>query len=181
MLNKNNIQIFQTIETERLLLRQLKESDSNVILFLRSDKTVNQFIERPPNRQTNDTVDAINHIIKLNKEIESNKSFSWGITLKSDPEVIGTICLWNFSNDSKTAEIGYDLSPQFQKKGIMTEALKHVLHFGFKELNLNKIEAFTHLKNENSKALLINNGFCHIESRKDNSNLSNIIFEIKKN
>ncbi len=176
----NNINTFPEINTENLILRKIEESDSDVILFLRSDKTINKFIHRPENRKTKNISDAIKHIKKLNIETENNKSFSWGITLKSDPKIIGTICLWNFSDNYKIAEVGYDLNPNFQGKGIMSEALNGVVNFGFNELNLDKIEAFTHIQNKNSKKLLEKNRFNFVTDRKDNDNLSNIIFEIIK-
>ena len=171
---------FPEINTERLILRKIEESDSEVILFLRSDKTINKFIDRPENRKTKNISDAINHIKKLNTETENNKSISWGIMLKSDPKIIGTICLWNFSENNKIAEVGYDLNPIFQRKGIMSEALNKVINFGFNELGLDNIEANTHIQNENSKKLLEKNGFIFVKDRKDNDNLSNVVFEIKK-
>ena len=175
-----NIQTFPIIKTERLTLREIKESDSDVILYLRSDKLINKFINRPENRRTKNISDAVNHIKKLNAETKNNKSFAWGITLNDNPEIIGTICLWNFSKDYKTAEVGYDLNPKFQKKGIMSESLKSVVNFGFIELCVDRIEAFTHIQNENSKKLLVKNGFSIIEDRKDNDDLSNVVFEIRK-
>ena len=61
----------------------------------------------------------------------------------------------------------------------MNESLKMIIDFGFKELKLDKIEAFTHYKNESSKRLLEKNGFQFIENRKDLDNKSNIIFELE--
>jgi ribosomal-protein-alanine N-acetyltransferase len=94
--------------------------------------------------------------------------------------MIGSICLWNFSKDKKIAEIGYDLSPQYQGKAIMDESLKGVLRFGFDELNLDSIEAYTNRLNESSKNLLVKNGFKRVWEKKDEDNLDNIIYEIKK-
>ena len=175
-----NIQTFPVIKTERLTLRKIEESDSDVILFLRSDKSINKFINRPENRRTKNISDAIKHIKELNADTKNNKSIAWGITLNENPKIIGTICLWNFSKDYKTAEVGYDLNPNFQKKGIMSESLKSVVNFGFIELYIERIEAFTHIQNEKSKNLLVKNGFNIIEDRKDNDDLSNIVFEIRK-
>jgi len=112
---------FKELKTERLVLRKIDKSDAEVILFLRSDKAINKFIERPENRKTKTLSDAIKHIEKLNMLAENNQSVSWGITLSPNPEIIGTICLWNFSENYKTAEVGYDLNPQFQGKGIMSQ------------------------------------------------------------
>ncbi len=176
-----NIQTFPEIKTKRLILRKIEEADSAAILFLRSDKTVNKFIERSEHQKTKNIADALKHIKKLNAETKKNKSIAWGISLNNITKIIGTICLWNFSKDYKTAEVGYDLNPVFQKKGIMSEALNSIVNFGFTKLNIDKIEAFTHIQNENSKKLLVKNGFNFIKDRKDYDNLSNIIFEIVRN
>lgn len=170
---------FPEIKTERLFLRKIEELDCDVILFLRSDETVTKFIERPENRKTNNKTDAIKFIKEINEAFEKNKSISWGITLKNNPKIIGTICLWNFSQNNKTAEVGYDLHPEFQGLGIMSEALNSIIDFGFNNLKLDTIEAFTHKQNENSKKLLEKKEFIFIEYRKDLENASNIIFELK--
>ncbi|WP_246124551.1 GNAT family N-acetyltransferase [Bizionia gelidisalsuginis] len=179
IVEKMKFKPYPEIKSERLFLRQIKESDAKAILFLRSDKTVNTFIERPENRKTKNISDALEFIKEVDNNIESNQSIAWGITFISDPKLIGTICLWNFSQDNTTAEVGYDLNPKFQNKGIMSEALKKIIEYGFKDLNLDKIEAFTHIENENSKKLLVKNGFHFNENRKDLNNKSNIIFEIE--
>ena len=171
---------FPEFKTERLLLRQVQDSDCGAILFLRSDPTVNKFIERPEFRQTKNEADALNFIREIEEEQENDESVSWGITLHGNPEIIGTICLWNFSTDQKTAEVGYNLMPPFYRKGIMSEAIKLVIDYGFKQLNLEKIEAYTHFKNENSTKLLEKTGFHLIPDRKDEDDANNLIFEIKR-
>ena len=130
---------FPKIKTQKLILRKIEELDSEVILFLRSDETVTKFIERPENRKTKNKVDAIRFIKEINEEFENHKSISWGITLINNPKIIGTICLWNFSENNKTAEVSYDLNPKFQRMGIISEALNKITDFGFNELKLDKI------------------------------------------
>lgn len=173
-------QPFPVLTTERLILRELKESDHELVLFLRSDKTVNAFIERPVDRQTKTTEDAIRFIKELHGYAKSNTSIAWGITLKESHNIVGSICLWNFSEDRKTAEVGYDLHTNYQGLGIMTNALKLVLDYGFKILNLDKIEAFTHKDNTSSIKLLERNGFLFMAHRTDEDNFNNAIFEIEK-
>ena len=170
---------FPEIKTERLLLRKIEELDCDTILFLRSNKTVNKFIERPETKKIKNKTDAIKYINEINEAIEKNKSISWGITYKTNRKIIGTICLWNFSKKNKTAEVGYDLNPEFQGLGIMSEALNSIIDFGFNNLKLDTVEAFTHWENENSRKLLEKKGFVLIEHRKGFENDSNIIFELK--
>ena len=169
---------FPEITTERLLLRRITKSDADVILFLRSDKTINQFIKRPESAKTKNKADALKFIQKIDDGIENTNLISWGITEKGNSKIIGTICLWNFIKDKKKAEVGYDLNPLFQRKGIMSEALKSIVSFGFKTLALHKIDAFTQKQNESSKRLLEKNGFILMEKRKDEDNSDNLIFEI---
>ncbi|MCJ8288807.1 MAG: GNAT family N-acetyltransferase [Crocinitomicaceae bacterium] len=173
-----NFTPFPELTTERLLLRKIEASDYKEILLLRTDETVTKFIERPVNKQIKDEPGARKLIKELNGYIERNESITWGIVLKNNPQVIGTICLWNFSQNHKTAEVGYELNPKFHGKGIMSEAIKTIVDFGFNQLKLDKIEAFTHNKNENSNKLLEKNGFNLNENRTDLDNTSNNIFEI---
>ena len=169
---------FPQIQSERLILREITTSDSEVILYLRSDKTVNKYIERSEESKTKNIADALKFIERIQVSAKESTAIVWGITAKENSEIIGSICLWNFSEDKKTAEVGYDLSPSSQGKGIMREALNAVIKFGFQDLNLNKIEAFTHGENEASKKLLTHQEFQCIENRKDEDNASNIIFEL---
>ncbi|WP_178989381.1 GNAT family N-acetyltransferase [Winogradskyella schleiferi] len=174
-----NFTPFPELVSNRLFLRNIFPSDHAELLYLRSDKTLNKYIERPEHRQTKTTADAIKFIKELNENIQNNTSIAWGITLKNKPQIIGTICLWNFSKNKAFAEVGFDLHSEFQGKGIMTEALKLILDFGFNTLKLHKIEAFTHRENKSSKKLLLKNGFDLITDRKDMDNVCNVIFEIK--
>lgn len=173
-MHKNN---FLEITTERLFLRRLKQSDWEMISYLRSDKGVNKFVKRP---NADSKEKALEFISKTNKGIDDQNLYYWTITEKNSPEMIGSICLWNLSKDRKTAEVGYDLSPKFQGKGIMNESLRSILEFGFKNLNLDFIEAYTQKNNESSKKLLERNGFILIPDKKDEDNHENIIYEIKK-
>ena len=166
------------LTTKRLLLRKLEQSDASMILFLRSDERVNQYVKRP---RSNTLEEATAFIQKIHGGIQEKVWLFWGIALKDNPELIGTICLWNFSKDQTMAEVGYDLHPEFQRMGIMNEALQCVLNFGFEILKLTTIEAYTHQKNEASKKLLMNNNFSHIEDKKDPENEDNIIFNVHRN
>ena len=164
---------FPELKTERLMLRQLTEADSHDIFFLRTDEGVNLYIERPRPENIND---AIDFILKTNNGIKQNEMIDWAITLKDAQKLIGTICLWNFSEDKTRAEVGFELKPDYQGKGIMNEALENVLEFGFKTVALASIDAYTHYDNLNSIKLLKKNGFEKNSELKDSENSNNIIF-----
>lgn len=166
------------LETERLVLKPIDESYVDDILKIRSNKITNQFVKRIPPK-TN--YDALDFILTIKKRVENKETFYWGISLKNQTNLIGTICLYRFSEDRKEVEVGYELLPDYHRKGIMSEALKAVLNFGFNELYLDEILAFTNKFNENSKSLLLKHQFILEEGRKDEGFPENIIFSLKKN
>ena len=129
-----NFSPFPNLKTDRLILRRLTIEDENEIFFLRSDENINRYVDRP---KPNSLEDARNHIDKLNNGIDNNEFIFWGITLLNNPAIIGTICLWNISKEKYTAEVGFDLMPHFQGKGIMKEAFSEVIRHGFQKKILN--------------------------------------------
>jgi len=141
----------QILSTPRLLLRQPALDDENEIYTLRNDEKVNEYLARP---KTTTREEVINFIKKIIKGIENKDSFYWVITSKNDGKLVGTICYWNISKDRSTAEIGYELIPGFQGKGIMQEVFPAVLQYGFEILGFTTIEAYTHPNNDRSSKLL---------------------------
>lgn len=168
---------YKELLTKRLQLRTLQAKDAEDIRFLRSDQIVNQFVKR---QETKTIDDALKFIKRIQKSVSNQEICYWSICLKNNPRLIGTICLWNFSEDLKKAEIGYDLHPKFHRTGIMSEALKAVLGFGFNELNLNSIEAYTQNDNLASVYLLKKKNFSLIKDRVDDDNPKNAIFVLEK-
>lgn len=91
--------------------------------------------------------------------------------------MVGSICLWNFSEDKKTAEMGYDLMPSYQRKEIMDESVKLILHQAKDILKLELVSAYTHFENTPSRKLLERNGFIHSPNATD-SNPNNLIYAV---
>lgn len=174
-MNKIN-SVFPILETKRLQLRKITNNDAQNIFFLRSNTIVNKYILRPKQKSLHDAVTFIN---ERNNDIENGEIFYWAITLKEEKKLIGSICLWNFSEDNTVAEIGYDLHPDCFHKGIMTEAIREVINFGFNNLQLKNIEAFTHKENSNSINLLKKCGFIYQPKRIDKGFPKNNIFSLK--
>lgn len=146
-----NFTLFPALRTERLILRQLLSSDDKEIFALRSDSNVNKYLDRKPAKSIDD---AKIFIRTISENILMKDSIYWAITLIGTDKLIGTICLFDFSDDNLKAEIGYELKPDFQGKGIMQEAMSKVLNFGIEYVGLNSIEAYTHSENQSSIRLL---------------------------
>lgn len=150
---------FPLLTTDRAVLRRLVINDGTEIFKLRTDDRVNRFLDRP---LTVSYEDALLFIQERNKDINNNECLYWGIVLQNNlHKIIGTICLWNFSEDRDKAEIGYELSPDFQGMGIMQEVIKSVIDFGFEKLQLKIITADVHSQNTRSLQLLKK---CHFKA-----------------
>ena len=151
-----NFTPFPQLNTERLVLRQLTIADAVAITDLRNNEIVNQYLGRP---KTTTADEALLFIDKITQGINNNESMYWVIALKENNHLIGTICLWNIVPKEDTAEIGYELHPNFHGKGIMQEAMQAVIDFGFNTMQLKIITAFTAAANIASIKSLEKNNF----------------------
>lgn len=148
---------FPLLTTQRLLLRQINEADAEQVFKLKCDKTTLEFLDKAPMESL---AEAILQINKINQDASSNTGITWGIVLKEKPEtLIGSIGFWRIMKEHYRAEIGYMLLPEYFRKGYMNEAIKTVIDYGFKEMNLHSIEANINPENAASEALLKSNGF----------------------
>ncbi len=166
---------FPEIKTSQLTLRQLVPEDRKAIFFLRNDEQVNRFIRRM--KMTSET-EATAFIEKIWSNNEQGPDVFWAICLDTQPDLIGTVCLWNFSEDRKLAELGYELFPAFQGSGLMSEAVKAVLDYGFKDLGLTTIEAYTHRDNLRSRKMLANFQFRYQPDKADADNENNEVYSL---
>jgi len=169
-----DFKIFPNLQTERLILRNIESTDAELIHKLRSDEVVNQFV----GRDNSSTVEkAKEFILKIQNLVEKNEGLYWIIRRKENNDLVGTVCLWNFDTENEIVEIGYEMLPEFQRKGIMTEALKTVTAYTFEEIKAKIITAFPSEDNVNSVAILKKLNF-EFEDKKYNNtheNVNNIV------
>lgn len=151
-----NFQPFPVLETDRLLLRQVKESDVEEIFFLRTDPRVLQYLDRPPAKLK---VEAAAYIKMINEQVANSEAILWGITIKPDDRLIGYLCLWHFERENFRAETGYVLHPGHHRKGIMKESLNLILEYGFNSMKLHSVTANVSPDNTASIQLLKSVGF----------------------
>lgn len=142
---------FPVLTTKRLTLRQLVANDEQAIFTRRSDTEINKFLDR----KIAGTLDDARHFINaVNNNIDKNVSVYWAITFSGKSELVGTICLFCFSDENDKCEIGYELLTNFQRQGIMQEAVDKVIDYAFNTIGVQKIEAFFHKDNQRSIKLL---------------------------
>jgi len=155
-MQKTKSNLYLTLTTECLTLRKPELRDAAQFAAIRSNDAVNRYLDRQSSMNTGD---ARAFIKTIRNGIKAGKSYYWAMSFTGDHKLIGAICIWNLDEEKLTAEVGYELHPDFQRKGLMREALKAVLQFGFERLCLEQIRAFTHEANERSIKLLAQTGF----------------------
>lgn len=145
------ITYFPVLTTERLRLRKLVSTDDQKIFILRSDPEVNKYLDR----KICDTVeDARNFINNVKENVDKGDSLYWAITLIDNDILVGTVCLFGFSDENDKCEIGYELLTDFIGQGIMKEAVEKVIDYAFNEIKVKEIEACLHKDNQSSIKLL---------------------------
>lgn len=165
---------FPNLTTDRLELNQISIEDADQLFELRSDKQVMQYIPRKPAETIDDAIQLIHHFDEV---IHHNEKITWGIYLTETQRLIGTIGYMNIYKERFRAEIGYLLAPRYQGQGIMSEALKRVIDFGFHEMQLHSIEAIIHPDNQESARLLEANQFIKEAHLKDNQYFNGIFID----
>lgn len=151
-----NFSPFPILTTERLILRAPSPDDEQETYVMRTDERVNKYVERPRPASVSD---ARSFIDRLKAGIDKNEWIAWVITLKGDPKLIGSVCLWNIVAEEGRAEIGFELHPDHQGKGIMQKAMLRAMKYGFEVMQLKVLEGWVHEENIKSIGLMQRNGF----------------------
>jgi len=127
------------LEGQRVRLRRLKLSDAEFILQSARDKEITKYTFVIP---AYFGVEGVKKFIKrTHKEWRGKKAYEFGIELKENKELIGTIKLSNINYKNRNADVGFWLSRKYWGKGLVKEALDLILNLGFKRLKLKRIQA----------------------------------------
>ena len=148
---------FPTIDLGSIRLRDLMLSDKEEYYAMMSDPEVVKYLS---DEDIPTSVESAEQEIKFWGGLFYRKqSVFWAVADTASNKFIGTIGYnsWNIHN--RRAEISYDLMRDHWRKGIMTKALNNALVFGFKNMDLMRIEARTMLENIPSQKILEKVGF----------------------
>lgn len=171
-----------SLETERLLLRQLSSKDIDDIFFLFSDPQVMKFegeITMTDRKQAEQFIATFGNPFWY----VAQHSVVWAFVEKETNRVIGTGGLRHW-NGGPRAEIGLDVVQDCWSKGYGSEALHAMISFAFQTLKLHEVYAYIHTKNKAAFQLVKRAGF-EYRGSVENYPLANqyvqALFFIKKN
>ena len=118
------------IKTKKFVLRPYNKGDIDSLIEIMNDKTFSRFMSTVPYPyKRKDAEDWLRKCANF-KTNKIRKCFA----LEIEGKIVGGISL--DAIDKHKAEIGYSLGKKYWNKGIITEALKLVTDFGFKEFKL---------------------------------------------
>ncbi len=141
------------IRTARLTLRKLQDSDDTDL----KNNISKEVVKWLPDIPFPYNLDCAKKYIACSKEdFKSQKTFDFGIIFEG--KLIGTISLSKIDSKLKEARLAYLLNKKFWGRGIMSEAVEHILRYGFEHLKLNRIYTGIILENKSSYKILIKYG-----------------------
>jgi ribosomal-protein-alanine N-acetyltransferase len=147
---------FPSLETPRLVLRELVPADVEAVFRMQSDPEVTRYFGRDPDRTPADTEKRLTLVFDGVRDVTAIR---WGITFRGSSELLGTVGFWRWNKPHQWAETGYELAAAHWGKGVMTEALGAALGFAFGVMELHRVEAQLDPANRGSSRVLEKLGF----------------------
>ena len=145
------------IETTRLQLRLLNNTDASMILTLLNQAS---FIKNIGDKAVKNKLDAIAYINNGPLSMQRELGFSlYCCVAKSDNQAIGITGLIK-RDGIEQPEIGFAFLDQYCRQGYGFEAAEAVVNFAKNKLSINHLQAICNLNNNASKSLLLRLGFC---------------------
>ncbi|MGB3294856.1 MAG: GNAT family N-acetyltransferase [Phormidesmis sp.] len=155
--SSDSANLFPSLETDRLRLRQATQKDSQDIFAVFADPKVTEFHDLATFESVDD---ALKVVERRAKTFASGQGIRWAIELKLNRRIVGSCGFsWHPDSSIKGAEIGYELASNHWRKGIMSEALSAAIRYGFETRELEFVIARVMLDNIASKGLLKKLGF----------------------
>ncbi len=136
------------LETERLIIREIIESDAEFILDLLNQPS---FIKYIGDRNVRTVDEAKNFIeTRYRKSYEDNGYGLYLVELRTPIGICGFVKRDNFPN----ADIGFAFLPQFEGRGYAVESAAAMMKYGAEVLGFDQVLAITTQDNESSGRLL---------------------------
>jgi ribosomal-protein-alanine N-acetyltransferase len=146
---------FPRLTSGDYVLREILASDAADWHAYMSDPRVYEYISTP----IMSLADVEGLIGMLADGFGKKRQIRWALVEPETGRMIGDLGFNAFHTRDRRAEVGYGLSPEHWRRGLMTCSLASIIDYGFENLALNKIEATVNVNNERSSGLLRKLGF----------------------
>jgi RimJ/RimL family protein N-acetyltransferase len=118
-----------TLETERLILREFRESDTDAYAEMLADPKVMRFLGKPMSR-----AEAWRNMAMVVGHWRLRGYGFWAVEEREGREMVGRVGCWR-PEDWPGLEVGWALRRAFWGRGYATEAARASVEYAFKELN----------------------------------------------
>jgi ribosomal-protein-alanine N-acetyltransferase len=144
------------LATRRLRLRPLRVSDAEPLFAVFSDAETMRWWSSPPHDSPTATLDVIE---RARLSFYGGDGIEWAITAGGDDRAVGKIGHWRWQRAHSRSEVGFILRRDLWRRGLMSEALRAVIDWGFAALGLHSVEAQLDIDNLGSRRTLERAGF----------------------
>ncbi len=143
------------LETERLILRPWREGDAEDLYTYASDPDIGPPAGWPPHTSVENSLEIIKNVL--------SKPETYAVCLKENNKPIGSIGFHrnDLAQNDDEYELGYWIGKPYWGQGLIPEAAREMLRYGFETLKLNKIWCGYYDGNEKSRRVQEKLGFIY--------------------
>ncbi len=160
------------LETDRLILRPLELSDAQEMFAIDKNPEVHKYLWQNPSKSIEESIKIIEYV---RGQYINNGIGRFATIIKDTNEFIGWTGIKYVTEQPENGNInfydyGYRLNEKFWNKGYATEASIAWLGYGFNEMKIDKMNAYTHSENQSSNHILQKIGMHLVENYLDKDN-----------
>ena len=151
-----------SFETERLLIRAPRPGDGTELYAAVDESLAELKPWMPWASEPRSPSAAEQNVIQAHADFLLRRDLRLHLYLRSDPAtMVGGSGLHRIDWDVPRFEIGYWIRTRFSGHGYITEAVRGIAAFAFRELNAERLEIWCDVRNERSAAVARRVGFRH--------------------
>ena len=137
------------IVTERLVLHPARPEHAQALHATFADPEAMRFWPEPPHASQEQTRAMVAAQV-------AGPNRAWALVPREGGDAIGLVY---YLGNTSVPGMGYILGPRWWRKGLMSEAVRGTLAYGFEELGLERVELWIDARNRSSRRLAERNGF----------------------
>ncbi len=141
---------FSKVQTERLRFRPLEMSDQQNLFAIMSDPEVSKYNRWDVHQTVSQSEDYIQAALDLYAQ---GQYLEWAVC-QEDNQLIGFFGIVWWMPDYASVELGFSLNRAYWNRGLISEALTALIHWGFAEMKINRFEAQCEINNVSSQRVL---------------------------
>lgn len=143
-----------TLETDRLILRRLTIDDATQMF---ANWASSERVAGYMSWEAYKTIDeVIKNLTEWQEEYKKPDTYYWGVWLKSEQKLIGTVYLLTEGEIALVGSLSYCIGERWQNKGYASEAARRVIDFAIDDVGFHRIEAYHAKSNPQSGRVMRN-------------------------